>query len=758
MATPTGLLLILGIFSIIPTTMSLVTDVVYVSEFFTQTAQQLSFYSWYGNARLFHFRVPPDTVLLRWLLQATRDKAAECQDTYITVHFRYGAPPVINPLGTSFSQGTVVSESFNMTLTFPNSLVNSTFVNITNPAAGDWYIVAHLPKDPEKIQIQGFSKSCVYFFQPDLFVLREVDILILEADSPIQQTLSPLRSSASFKMFIPEFTQQIKIQLQNCSADNSQNSCPLLVTVGSVSKLPPTRRTMNCNETSDCTLLLQSPPWGTWLNVLVEVLQGINTTASFQMIYTPSACRPGKAGPSRLLSKIMDGEIQKAVGNSTLGGAQSNETQPLPASPASCLRKYPLVREDLDVVSVRFITVKSPYVPVSAEFPSIMLINLNSQMDNGGFLTVSLHLNKSTMGNSSATVAACLSAGSPVLSFNTSQRCATAFSGGYTFLLNSNMTESAINLPYPELGNWYLSLQLLCPLDDSECKSLTPRVLVSTALSPCENNCGPYGDCRLLRRNGYLYAACSCKSGWSGWSCTDDSKALSYQQQLGATLFLTLSNIMFVPTIVVAIRRFYFVEAAVYAYNMFFSTFYHACDQPGEAVMCIMDYDTLQYCDFFGSVVSIWVTVLCMARLQHIVKYVLFMLGTLLIGMSMQLDRRGIWNMMGPCLFALVILVISWTYRGVRRHRCYPPNWKRWVFFLLPGISLALIALSIYVFAQTSTNYFYTHSLWHIMVAGSVAFLLPPRDKRKQSWTFKELLGCGYKICHDDREELFVTT
>ncbi|OCT64487.1 post-GPI attachment to proteins factor 6 [Xenopus laevis] len=755
MSLPLGFLIILGISHFLPAARSLSSDVVYTSEFFSQIPQQLSFYNWYGNARLFQFRVPPDTALLRWLLQASRDKT-QCEDAEITVHFRHGAPPVINPLGTAFSPATRVPYSFNMTLTFTKSLNNNTFLNITNPQPGDWYIVAHLPKDPEKIQIQGFTSSCKYFFQPDLFVLREVDIPILQADTPMQKTLSQSGNSASFKMFIPEYTQELRLQLQNCTSDNARGPCPLVIRVGSVSELPSVQRTMDCNENPQCALLLHSPPWGKWLNVLVEISQGINSSVSFEIVHKTSACKPGKVVSRRSLFTLIEQELLKAAKNGSQ--ADTNETQSLAVGSGSCLNKFPLVREDMDVVSVRFQSVKSPYVPVSAEMPSIMLLNLDSEMDNGGMLIVSLQLNKTTMGNSSGTVVACLSADSPVLSLNTSQNCSTAFSQGYALLMNSTVSDISLNIPFPVMANWYLSMQLLCPMNDSECQSLSPRVLFGSALSPCEDNCGPNGHCRLLRRNGYLYAACSCTAGWAGWSCTDSSEALSYQQQLIATLLLTLSNFMFLPTIIVAVYKFYFVEAAVYAYNMFFSTFYHACDQPGEVVMCIMDYDTLQYCDFFGSVVSIWVTILCMARLKKTLKYVLFMLGTLLIALSMQLDRRGIWNMMGPCLFALVILVIAWTYRGVRRRHCYPPSWKRWLFYLVPGISLALIALAIYVFAQTNANYFYTHSLWHIMVAGSVAFLLPPREKNKKMWDFKQLLGCRYKICHDDREELFVVT
>lgn len=55
-----------------------------MSEHFSQAPQKLSFYSWYGSTRLFHFRVPPDTVLLRWLLHVSQG-GPSCTDVEITV-------------------------------------------------------------------------------------------------------------------------------------------------------------------------------------------------------------------------------------------------------------------------------------------------------------------------------------------------------------------------------------------------------------------------------------------------------------------------------------------------------------------------------------------------------------------------------------------------------------------------------------------------------------------------------------------------
>lgn len=53
---------------------------------------------------------------------------------------------------------------------------------------------------------------------------------------------------------------------------------------------------------------------------------------------------------------------------------------------------------------------------------------------------------------------------------------------------------------------------------------------------------------------------------------------------------------------------------------------------------------------------------------------VLLLLGTLVFAMSLQLDRRGAWNMMGPCLFAFVIMVTMWVRSSKWIRECGLPT------------------------------------------------------------------------------------
>ena len=60
--------------------------------------------------------------------------------------------------------------------------------------------------------------------------------------------------------------------------------------------------------------------------------------------------------------------------------------------------------------------------------------------------------------------------------------------------------------------------------------------------------------------------------GYEGYGCTDARNAQSKATLLASVLMLTLSNLIFILPIFLAIRKRLFVEALIYFYNMFFST------------------------------------------------------------------------------------------------------------------------------------------------------------------------------------------
>ncbi|KAF7666431.1 hypothetical protein LDENG_00106130 [Lucifuga dentata] len=693
-------------------------QVTFVSELSSKPAQKLSRYSWYGSVRLQRFHIPKDAAVARWLFSVKKGHSFECGWHNVSIHIRWGAPPVINPVGLVFPNETQWNPCLSLALLVKSE--NSTTFNLSNPALGSWYIAAHLPEDDGRIEQKGFP-SCSYYFQSQMSVRRAVDTPILQQATFLQQTAAP-DIPARLKLYVPEFASSLTISVADCSSEEGPGSekCSLVLKLGSSSP-QQSLVTVNCSGIG-CSATLSAPPWDSWLRVYVESNQE-NRTVHFNITsnYTVG-CKPKSVGLAA------DDDFKKFCGNSnktnsTAAGNSSVVTEAVlhsnvsaslasltsPVLSSGCIWNVPVLYEELDILSLRFNPINGPNVSVTHMHATLLSYPLHT-ISTGGTLNLQLTLNTTnvTLGNSS--VAACLSPQAPVLDLNHSQPCHTALFGGYGARVNTTIPKAVVRLPFPQSATWYLTLQLTCNSTDcgnASVVSVVPEVFISA----CVEDCGSYGECRLLRSYSYLYSACVCKAGWSGWGCTDDSLALSFSRQVTATLLLTLSNLFFMPAIVVAIKRSYITEASVYLFTMFFSTFYHACDQPGVVVLCMMDYDTLQYCDFLGSVSSIWVTILCMARIRDTFKYTLFLLGALLIAMSLQLDRRGLWNMLGPILCAILVMVTAWVYRVC-----------------------ALIGVCVYVFAETEDNYYYTHSLWHILVATSVVFLLPPKEKDGDVW------------------------
>uniref|UniRef100_A0A3Q0S5S0 Transmembrane protein 8B n=1 Tax=Amphilophus citrinellus TaxID=61819 RepID=A0A3Q0S5S0_AMPCI len=713
----------------------------FVTEYFTRTPRKLSAFNSFASVELFHFNVPDDTMMAVWNLITFKEQGGtfgdSCPNRNVT-YFRSGAPPVINPLYTRFPRDTVIPGSFAVTLTWtlPNRTTGA--FNVTSPLPGDWFLAAHLPKDEGKISVKGLSEECQYLFQPQLIVQRLIGISVLYPGYFIDQMI-PVHNRSALYVFIPNYISKVKVQLVNCSTKNkSSDSCPVVLKIRA--RAPPVHNSsaLDCREWNPCELVTLVPAWEQWYYILVERYLS-NSDVYFRIGVQVTCSKPSSSKDQAQLSSSMN--MPQSFG--TAMGFSLSDTLLMAALPSlsqntshlhtsedsiiylaptadtnKCWPIRPTLRNELDTFSVHFYVFFGPNISIPPDRAAVFAINLMPVLDSGGVLNMELKLNmlQSTLKGANLTVFGCLNHGMPLfLHENSSLKCESSVAG-FFLSVNTSTNITKLRIPYPQTGTWYLSLRSLCATEHFEaCTNATAEVYMRAYLTPCINDCGTYGQCKLLRTNNYLYAACECKA-WDGWGCTDNSEAYSYSFQLLSTLLLCLSNLMFVPPVAIAIRSHYLLEASVYIFTMFFSTFYHACDQPGIVVFCIMEYDVLQFCDFLGSLMSVWVTVIAMARLKSIIKQ---------------------------------------TVRTIRRRRCYPPTWKRWVFFLFPGTMIATSAVALYAFVETEENYFYIHSIWHMLIAGSVGFLLPPRAKPDAKVTpLKRRRGCGYQLCVNEHEEL----
>ncbi|XP_061056233.1 transmembrane protein 8B isoform X2 [Eubalaena glacialis] len=640
-------------------------------------------------------------------------------------------------------------------LQLPSALLLLLLLSVLGPGA-----VAPRCLLPPLLVSQGLQDECQYLLQPQLIVRRLLDVAVLVPGRPSEQTLSLHNRSALYKVFVPSFTYRVSAQLV-CVGGRGASACPLTLRLRP--KAPPLHNSSSvaCGGASVCQLELALPPWGHWVYVRVETpSRGPGRTVCFQLCVRLQEC------PQPSLSHAL-------VPGAAMNMPQSLGNQPLPPEPSSlgapaegpgatsppehCWPVRPTLRNELDTFSVHFYVFFGPSVALPPERPAVFALRLLPVLDSGGVLSLELQLNVSSLRQENVTVFGCLTHEVPLSLGDAAMTCSKESLAGFLLTVSATSRVARLRIPFPQTGTWFLTLRSLCGVGPRfvRCRNATAEVRLRTFLSPCVDDCGPYGQCKLLRTHNYLYAACECKAGWRGWGCTDSADALTYGFQLLSTLLLCLSNLMFLPPVVLAIRGRYVLEAAVYTFTMFFSTFYHACDQPGIVVFCIMDYDVLQFCDFLGSLMSVWVTVIAMARLQPVVKQVLYLLGAMLLSMALQLDRHGLWNLLGPSLFALGILATAWTVRSVRRRHCYPPTWRRWLFYLCPGSLIAGSAILLYAFVETRDNYFYIHSIWHMLIAGSVGFLLPPRAKTdRQVPSGARARGCGYQLCINEQEEL----
>uniref|UniRef100_A0A6B2E627 EGF-like domain-containing protein n=1 Tax=Phlebotomus kandelakii TaxID=1109342 RepID=A0A6B2E627_9DIPT len=274
-----------------------------------------------------------------------------------------------------------------------------------------------------------------------------------------------------------------------------------------------------------------------------------------------------------------------------------------------------------------------------------------------------------------------------------------------------------------ELHHKFATEQIV--IDNASCNA---SVLFTISSSPCvAGRCGRYGRCYHYMSGGFVFSTCLCIKGYRGWDCTEDSQVPSSMSILLASLLLTLSNLLFIPSIYFAIRRKYYTEAVIYFFAMFFSTFYHACDSgEDEYSFCLVKIGVLQFCDFYCGLLAIWVTLIAMAHVRQTFVSLLHMLGAILLAFGTELNKQSLWVFLAPALTGICLISASWGLRCRKTRKWFPAR-NYLVLYMPIGAVLVMVGLVCYAFLQTRQNYHIVHSVWHMVMALSILCLLPNR-------------------------------
>ncbi|ALC46842.1 CG13654 [Drosophila busckii] len=256
----------------------------------------------------------------------------------------------------------------------------------------------------------------------------------------------------------------------------------------------------------------------------------------------------------------------------------------------------------------------------------------------------------------------------------------------------------------------------------------TTSVVFTISSSPCvSGRCGRFGRCYHYMSGGFVFSTCVCVKGYRGWDCTEDSQLPSSMSIVIASVLLTTSNLLFLPSVYMAIRRRYYTEGVIYFFAMFFSIFYHACDSGEEEYsFCLVKIGVLQFCDFYCGLLAIWVTLIAMANVPEKLVSLLHMLGAILLAFGTELNKQSLWVFLLPALTGICLISTSWGLRCAKTRRLFPA--RRYLTIFLPfGTVLVMIGLVCYAFLQTKQNYHIVHSIWHMLMAMSIMCLLPSR-------------------------------
>lgn len=718
-----------------------------------QIATDVYMYRSYRTVSVVFYPITRDVTDARFTFQSEDihlNNIGSCSPKEVIVNIKHGAYPAVNPDGYNFPKDFIdpgTREQIH-TLELLSDGKNVSY-SIENPKPGNWYALIYIQwEDPrtQKVEQQGLVADCRTILYTDLQIKREEHIELIDCYAGIIIDYENL--PAQFKCMSLDTVEPIRLNVT--ILNSSANDQELYLRVQALSLPTEDDHLIYCAfdpNVNSIQVVSFTPHPTAWHYIQLDrVVGNASRLADCESYY----------------NRIDDDDLT----NHTIIDLMRDDKGRF------FTFDYGLPSGDLqDATSLVNIT--------SSEIKSLRF-KVNQFLDIGGSLSIAASLLMSlkyymgykrefkndtllafTEDNQFFRVVICMDIGHPSIPLESGHCRYNDKVKPALFVLNSTDSDSIYDktyIPFPESGVWYLTFRIFCDgvvcpcrttdngstyyvdtsvdkeggsdvilgsnirLGTSDCNATI--VLTISSMSCVNGRCSNHGSCQLNTFGGLVMSFCSCSAGYGSWDCSDNSRMDSRVSMLISILLLTLSNLLFLLSIYVALIRFYYTEAMMYAFTMVFSTFYHACDAPAQVAFCIVRGNILQFGDFYCGIMSFWVTLLAMSIIGDKFRSSLQLTGAIVIALLTTWNMYSFVSFILPVAVGSTVLLLSW-YLDTRKNGKlkYPRNY--YFRFLPLGLLFVAVGLICYAFLQTEQNYKIVHSVWHMIVAVSVAFLLP---------------------------------
>ena len=732
----------------------------------------------YEDVALFHYSVPTDTSRASWEF-ASFQNDPDCEVREVEIWLQHGSFPVMSPSNSTFppEMFTKRTELHMIRTVSAYNPHDSTILPVYNPLPGSWYAAAYLVPFEEKIIQQGIHQQCRYSLGS--IALWSVADSVQTINPYVSKSYVTKKHFSYFKFYIGDNVQGFVVRLSNCTVRSAQPSrvgSEECIEYASVRDRALPRHTPEHGGITDITVnqsvsFSEERPYKNSYYYLLVVTSntvsfhfsidytecdkaGLHGTEQADWIMTDEGLKynisqkpPDKEPQHSFKLFTMDVKLPKEVEkNFDLPNTNHGEKK-IEKDEISCRSTFDFTRIDLaEEFSTNFIlqsrSFYTKWVTVFNRFPIMTRFQTLDHSDLGGTVNIILGMEKiEDSQGQTVEIYGCLEKGREPVVINNKMECSEE--SEIKVASDEPPHESLMLIPYPEPGTWYLGLQVRCVDPDTrvsvQCWGNLRFANLMTNLNlhiqpcgyrPSSRICGDYGVCVKTNKGVNLVTSCRCSAGYRGWTCDDGEAASDNIKLVGDTLLLTLSNLFFLPAVILALYYRLYTESLIYGATMFFSTFYHTCDQEvnlkhlpyGLERACHAFYvskEVLQFCDFFCAILSFWVTIISMAKLPERVVNFLHMLGVLLIAILVQYNRNGIQVFVVPIPLGILILIITLAVRSFKKKKVLKAN-RSCAVWLSLGVLFAVGAVLIFALIETTSNYQYVHSGWHVLIALSL--------------------------------------